>query len=96
MIFDRMEVVPPFLLESNRGMHEVIQSFATALNEAPHLMGDRFTAADLLMSSTFAWYPAGLPELPAVQHWHTRCRARAAVARTMARDQAAFAKLKAA
>lgn len=96
VIFDRMEIEHPFLRESYRGMHEVIESFAKALNRAPWLMGDRFTAADLLMSSTFAWYPAGLPELPAIQDWHARCQARPAVARTMARDQAAFEKLKAA
>lgn len=91
VIFDRFEIEHPFLRDSYRGLHEVIASLARALENGPYLLGERFTAADLLISSTFAWYPAGLPDLPAIQDWHARCQARPSVARTMARDAAAMA-----
>ncbi|WP_127902137.1 glutathione S-transferase family protein [Solirhodobacter olei] len=90
VIFDRMEITHPFLRDSYRGMHEVLESFARALDAGPYLLGERFTAVDLLMSSTFAWYPDGLPDLKSIQDWHARCQARPAVARTVARDRAAM------
>lgn len=93
VIFDRMEIAHPFLNESYRGLAEVIRSFATALDAGPWLLGDRFTAVDLLMASTFAWYPDGLPDLPAVKDWFARCQARPAGARTRARDQEAYSRL---
>lgn len=93
VIFDRMEIDHPFLRDSYRGMHEVLESFARALDRGPYLMGDRYTAVDLLMSNTFAWYPDGLPDLPAIQDWHARCQARPSVARTVARDREAMAAL---
>lgn len=93
VIFDRMGIEHPFLQESYRGMHEVIASFAKALENGPYLMGDRYTAVDLLMSSTFAWHPDGMPDLPAMKDWFARCQARPAIARTLAHDQAAMAAL---
>lgn len=93
VIFDRMGIEHPFLQESYRGMHEVIDSFAKALEKGPYLMGESYSAVDLLMSSTFAWYPDGLPEIASIQDWQVRCQSRPSVARTVARDQATMARL---
>jgi glutathione S-transferase len=92
VICERFEISHPVLQDNYRGLAEVLASFAKALENGPYLMGARYTAVDLLMSSTFAWYPDALPELPAMQDWHARCQSRPSIARTAARDAAAMAK----
>jgi glutathione S-transferase len=54
-------------------------------------MGDRYTAADLLISWVFAWAPEAVPDVPAIRDWIRRCQARPSVARTRAFDAARMA-----
>jgi glutathione S-transferase len=59
-----------------------------ALVEREHLLGARFTVADLNVASVFAWASmAGLDlaPYPHVGAWLTRCLARPALARANAR-----------
>lgn len=69
-----------------RGMAEVIATLTAALERAPWLVGDRYTAADLLISGVFAWAPDAVPDVPAIRDWIARCQARPSVARMMAHD----------
>ncbi len=66
----------PILDASFRGMPELTMRLATALDTAPYLMGDRFTAVDLLMVSPFTWMPDAAPDHPAIKAWIARCAAR--------------------
>lgn len=90
VMFERLEIAHPRLHDTYRGMHEMLSAIGRALETRPYLATDRFTAADLLISSTFAWFPDALPEVPAIQDWNARCQARPALARTRERDAAAM------
>ena len=48
----------------------------TALTDSPYLMGERYTAVDLLLHSPFAWYPAATPDSDVVKAWVQRCSER--------------------
>ena len=54
--------------------------------DRPFLLGDRFTAADLLLHSPYAFF--GKPGVPAIDAWVDRCTARPGAAFAMAFDRA--------
>jgi glutathione S-transferase len=66
----------------------VIDTIDGQLTEGPYLLGERFTAADILWGSGLAWTTMfGLmPERPAIQAYVARFNARPAVARAQAKD----------
>ena len=68
----------------------VINTIAGQLARGPWLLGDRFTAADVLWGSGLAWTMAfGLiPERPAIAPYIERFQARPAVARAKEKDAA--------
>lgn len=74
-----------------RGVAEVVARLAEALQKGPYLIGERFTAADLLISRVFVWAPQSTPDVPAIKDWIARCQARPSVARTQAFDMARMA-----
>lgn len=45
----------------------------------PYLLGQDYSAADLLCAAPFAWFGDALPATPAVQAWVARCMDRSAV-----------------
>ncbi|MCU0902261.1 MAG: glutathione S-transferase family protein [Tabrizicola sp.] len=71
-----------------RGVDEVTATLTAALQTGPWLMGNRFTAVDLLISGVFAWAPESVPDVPLIRDWIARCQARPSVARTLAFDAA--------
>lgn len=74
-----------------RGTAEVTAALSAALDKGPWLIGERYTAVDLLISGVFAWAPESVPDVPAVRDWIARCQARPSVARTAAFDAAQMA-----
>lgn len=69
----------PYLQATFRSSKEMADQLETALTKSPYLMGDEFSAADLLLYSPFAWYPEATPDVPAVKAWIARCAARPSV-----------------
>lgn len=57
-----------------------------ALWVGPYLMGDRFTAADVMIGSTLGWARAHLPESPVLDAYLERLQSRPASLRAMQRD----------
>jgi glutathione S-transferase len=59
-----------------------------ALEAVPFLLGERFSAVDVLYGSTFALFLGNplLPEQPVLRSYVTRCQARPAYARAAAKD----------
>lgn len=86
-----VKVEHPVISATFRSMAEVTDRLARALEGRPYLMGEHYTAADLLLHSPFAWFPAATPDVPAIGDWVRRCQERPAVKRTIARDTAAMA-----
>lgn len=56
-----------------RGLEEIGATLATALERGPWLLGDKYSAADLLMASVFLWRPDFIPEIASVKDWVARC-----------------------
>lgn len=71
-----------------RGKEEIGARIAEALAKGPWLLGENYSAADLLLASPFAWYPPFTPDIPAVKDWVERVSNRAAQGRTMAMEAA--------
>lgn len=61
-----------------------------ALAAGPYLLGDAFSAADLLLHSPFAWFPDFTPDSAPIRDWVARCAERPALRRAFERDQQAI------
>ena len=89
VIFAATGLEHPLVTATFRGPAEMAARLRAALEKGPWLLGDRFTAADLLVHSPFAWYPEATPDDPLIRDWVARCKARPAGQRVAAADQAA-------
>ena len=89
LILDAAGVSHPYLHAALRGAPEVTARLTKALEHRPYLLGDTFSAADLLVHSPYAWFKESTPDVPVIRDWVARCQARPSVARTHARDEAA-------
>jgi len=67
---------------------EAMEFVVKALTAGPYLLGERFSAADVLYGSTFALFSASplLPKTPAIDGYVKRCVERPAYVRAMAKD----------
>ncbi|WP_146588074.1 glutathione S-transferase family protein [Puniceibacterium confluentis] len=61
-----------------RDVTAVETALAKALEADQYLCGNKFTAADLLLASPYAWMPDFLPAAPAIRDWFGRCMSRPA------------------
>jgi len=68
----------PVAQASFRGRAEVADRLIARLQAGPWLMGERFTAADILLCSPYLYFPEATPDDPAVRDWVERCTARPA------------------
>lgn len=87
MVIGAAQVSHPVFDVTFRGVPEMTARLANALNEAPFLMGNNFTAADLLLVSPFTWFPEAAPDHPAIKAWIERCEAQTSARRTAAFDE---------
>lgn len=67
----------PVFRASFRGVPEVEARLIAAFADGrPYLLGERFSAADLLVQSPYMWFPDGAPKDAKVQAWIDRVAAR--------------------
>jgi glutathione S-transferase len=76
----------PMLQRTFRDGDAVRRRIAAALDANPYLLGDRFTAADLLYASMGHWMRDSMPPGPRVDDYLQRCGSRPALARANAKD----------
>jgi glutathione S-transferase len=77
----------PVLSTTFRGVPEAVERIFEALRDGrPYLLGERYTAADLIVASPYAWFTEATPSEPAIRDWVRRCTERPAAARAAARD----------
>lgn len=69
-----------------RGRAEVADRLIAALEAGPWLMGERFTAADILICSPYTYFPDATPDHHAVRDWLARCTARPAYSKAQEED----------
>ncbi|MBC2834947.1 glutathione S-transferase family protein [Paragemmobacter straminiformis] len=73
----------PWLAKTYRGMPEITARLQSALSRGPWLLGDTFTAADILIQSPFHWFKDAIPDDPLIRDWLARGAARPAYQRVM-------------
>ncbi|APE44932.1 glutathione S-transferase [Sulfitobacter alexandrii] len=71
----------PAMQATFRGLDEMYARLAEALTDRPYLLGDRFSAADLLLVSAFTFAPQLVPDIPAIRNWVDRCGDRPSTAK---------------
>lgn len=76
----------PSLVATFRGQAEVTARLRSALEKGPWLLGDSYSAADLLVHSPYAWFKDATPDDPLIRDWVARCMARPACLRTLAAE----------
>lgn len=73
----------PWLHKTYRGMPELIARLRVALENGPWLLGERFTAADILLQSPFFWFNDIVPDDPLIRDWLARGKSRPAFQRVL-------------
>lgn len=76
-----------------RGPEEIKTALASALKNQPFLLGDEYTAIDLLIASPYQWFPDATPDDPGVRDWVKRCEAQIDQEAIAAFDAKALAEL---
>lgn len=76
----------PVLTATFRGPDEMAARLRAALEQGPYLLGEHYSAADLICHSPFAWFPEATPDDPLIRDWVARCMGRPSVARSLAAD----------
>jgi len=82
----------PWMTAAIRGVPEVEARLSDCLADGrPWLLGARFSAADLIVHSPYAFFPDSAPADPKVRNWIDRCRSRPAMLWANERDARALA-----
>lgn len=76
----------PALTATFRGHTEAAARIHAALEGGPWLMGDSYSAADLLVHTPYAWFKDATPDDPLIRDWVARCMARPARQRAIKAD----------
>lgn len=76
----------PDVQATYRGRIEVERRLIDQLTQSPYLVGNRFTAADLLVCSPYLFFPDSAPQHTAVREWISRCIHRPAYRRSLDED----------
>ena len=85
LILHAAGVTHPWLQKTFRGLPEVTERIRAALEKGPWLLGEEFSAADILIHSPYAWFN-NTPDDPLIKDWVDRCKARPARLKVMAED----------
>ncbi|MFV0303542.1 MAG: glutathione S-transferase family protein [Paracoccus sp. (in: a-proteobacteria)] len=76
------QVDHPAIKASLRDYDTAIRRLDEVLSKQPYLLGDQFSAADLLCAGPFAWFGDQMPATPAISDWVARCMDRPSVRET--------------
>ena len=76
----------PWMTAAIRDHKTAVARLRSALDKGPWIMGDHYSAADLLLHGPYAWFPEGTPDDPVLRDWIERCKARPARAKVVQRD----------
>lgn len=93
LVMGALGIAHPGIPNTFRGHAEAVARISAALQKGPWLLGDTFSAADVLVHSPYAWFGNITPDDALFQDWVARCMARPARLRVLAADTAAMAKV---
>jgi glutathione S-transferase len=90
-IMEAAGVTHSWMTAAIRDHKTAVARLRAALDTGPWIMGDNYSAADLLLHAPYAWFPEATPADPVLRDWIDRCKARPACARVLERDAARMA-----
>jgi len=73
------DVSHPAITAGLRDFNTIIERLAEPLRSGPWLLGDRFSAADMLCNSPFLWFREMMPVEPTIRDWVARCAERMSI-----------------
>lgn len=79
-------VESPAIYESLRDVDTMLATLDRALEQGPWLMGERYSAADILCASPFFWFDGLARDYPRVEAWVKRCGAKPGMVHATQRD----------
>lgn len=88
LILQAAGVSHPYMTAAIRGTEEATARIRAALEKGPWLMGDSYSAADVLVHSPYAWFEDMTPDDPLIRGWVDRCKARPSRLAVLERDLA--------
>ena len=91
VIFEAAGIAHPWLDATFRDHKAAAARIRAALENGPWLLGEQFSAADLLIHGPYAFFPDSTPDDPLIRDWVDRCKARPARAKVAAADVARMA-----
>ena len=74
LVFDYAKIDHPILGITFRGPDEVAARIRRALERGPWLLGETYSAADLLVHAPYAWFKDATPNDPLILDWVERCK----------------------
>ncbi|WP_417522572.1 glutathione S-transferase family protein [Marinovum sp.] len=86
LVLDWAKIAHPALQTTFRDLGAMTDRLSDALKDQPYLLGDDYSAADLLLSSPFQWLPDAAPKDPAIAAWIQRCADRPALKKVVERE----------
>jgi glutathione S-transferase len=93
VVFEGAGIKHPWIDATFRDHKSAAGRIRTALEKGPWLLGETYSAADLLVHSPYAWFADATPDDPAIRDWVERCKARPAVHKVVAADAARMSAL---
>jgi glutathione S-transferase len=93
VIFEGAGIAHPWLQATFRDHKTAAARLHAALERGPWLMGEGYSAADLLLHGPYAFFPEATPDDPLIRDWVERCKARPARARVLSADSERMARL---
>ncbi len=88
VILEGAGVTHPWLTAAIRDHQTAVARLRAALEKGPWIMGERFTAVDILLHGPYAWFREATPDDPLIRDWVERCMARPARQRVASADAA--------
>lgn len=85
-ILNHIRIVHPALHDTFRDYDTAIAQLDTVLSRRTWLLGDAFSAADMLIASPFLFFQEGMPRTAAVDAWVRRVQDRPSMLRASASD----------
>jgi glutathione S-transferase len=86
VIFEAAGIAHPWLEATFRDHKAATARLHAALEKGPWILGERYSAADLLLHGPYAFFPEATPDDPLIRDWVARCMARPARTTVAAAD----------
>jgi glutathione S-transferase len=91
LVLNWAKIEHPIITRTFRDLDTVFARLTEALEGQDFILGDSYSAVDLLLSSPFQWLPDAAPNDARVKDWIARCAARPALKAVAERERAKLA-----